>query len=397
MKVLQINSVCGIRSTGRICTDIADTLREYGHDCKVAYGRENIPHQYRETAVRIGNDRDVKFHAVTSRLFDNTGKGSRKATREFLKWVDEYNPDVIHLHNIHGYYINIKMLFDYLKKANKPVVWTMHDCWAFTGHCSHFDYIGCQKWKNGGCNNCPQKKSYPSSILLDRSRKNFIEKKQYFQGLKNLTIVTPSQWLADKVSESFLKDYPIKVIHNGIDLTQFSPNENSNFRDKYDLVDKVIFLGVASAWKKAKGLYDFYKINEMKSDREAVVLVGLTKQQMSDLPEGIIGIERTNSISELAEIYTTADVFINPTYAEAFGLTNIEAQACGTPAVTYRAGGSPEGVLSENVVERGDVKVLLNRAREVILSPKTMDVSVFSKENCYAEYIELYRKILDRL
>ena len=210
-----------------------------------------------------------------------------------------------------------------------------------------------------------------------------------------MIIATPSQWLADMVKCSFLKDYPIKVMYNGIDLSVFKTTKTGNFREEYSLLDKKILLGVASAWSKAKGLYDFYKMNEMKSSDEVIVLVGLTKKQMLELPEGIIGIERTNSVAELAEIYTTADVFVNPTYAETFGLTNLEAQACGTPAVTYRAGGSPEGVLSENVVECGDVKALLYRAREVMQSPEIMDVSSFSKDNCYAEYIELYRNMFN--
>lgn len=395
MRILQINSVCGIRSTGRICTDIADILKQSGDECKIAYGRENVSENYKQYAVKIGNDIDVKFHALMSRIFDNTGKCSKIATKRFLKWVDEYNPDVIHLHNLHGYYINLEMLFNYLKKIQKPVVWTLHDCWTFTGHCSHFDLLDCRRWKNEGCHTCPQKKGYPTSVLLDRSKKNFLEKKQLFSGLSNMTIVTPSQWLADLVKQSFLKDYTIKVIHNGIDLSRFKPTPTGIFRENYGLQDKIILLGVASAWGKSKGLYDFYKMHEMKEENEVFVLVGLTQQQISDLPEGIIGVSRTNSIKELAEIYTAADVFLNPTYEETFGLTNVEAQACGTPSVTYCAGGSPEGVLNENIVERGNVDALLCRARELVASPNTMDVSSFSRDNCYARYISLYCQMVD--
>ena len=151
MKVLMINSVCGIRSTGRICTDIAEELEKQGHDVKIAYGRETVPEKYQKYAVRIGTDLDVKLHGIKTRLFDRHGFGSKRATKKFIKWVEEYDPDVIHLHNLHGYYINIKILFDYLKKANKKVVWTLHDCWAFTGHCTHFDFVGCNKWKCKCC------------------------------------------------------------------------------------------------------------------------------------------------------------------------------------------------------------------------------------------------------
>ena len=174
-----INSVCGIRSTGRICTDIASELEAQGHQVKIAYGRENVPEQFQRYAVRIGNDLDMRLHGVKARLLDASGFGSKSATKRFIKWVKDYDPDVIHLHNIHGYYINIEILFNYLKNSGKPVVWTLHDCWAFTGHCAYFDFAGCEKWKTG-CYGCPLKKSYPSSILIDRSKKNYIQKKRLF-------------------------------------------------------------------------------------------------------------------------------------------------------------------------------------------------------------------------
>ena len=394
MKVLQINSVCGIRSTGRICTDIADVLQKNGDECKIAYGRENVPARYQDVAVRIGNDVDVRCHALMTRIFDNTGYGSKRATKKFLKWVEEYNPDVIHLHNLHGYYINLDLLFKYLKKSRKPVIWTLHDCWAFTGHCSYFDLVGCCKWENVGCYACPQKTNYPKSVLIDRSKKNFFEKQKFFMGLDNMILVTPSQWLADLGKRSFLKDYPIKVIHNGIDLSFFKPTDG-NFRDRYGLQDKTILLGVAASWGNSKGLFDFYKVNEIKAENEVLVLVGLTAKQIAELPKGIIGIERTNSVSELAEIYTAADVFINPTYQDNYPTVNLEAQACGTPAVTYHSGGSPEGVPGENVVERGNVDDLLQIARERAVMPKLLDVSGFSKEDAFSKYINLYCQLLD--
>lgn len=395
MKVLQINSVCGIRSTGRICTDIADILKAGGGDCRVGYGRESVPEKYSSIAVRIGNEGDANRHAAMSRIFDNTGHGSKRATKEFIKWVKEYDPDVIHLQNIHGYYVNLELLFNYLKEAKKPVVWTLHDCWAFTGHCAHFDLIDCRKWENGGCHSCPQKKRYPTSMVFDRSKKNFIEKKQLFTGLSNMTIVTPSQWLADLVKRSFLGEYPIKVIHNGIDLSVFKPTPTGDFRERYGLQDKTVLLGVASAWGKSKGLYDFKKMSEMKSDNEAIVLVGLKPEQISDLPDGIIGISRTNNTQELAEIYTAADVFLNPTYEDTYPTVNLEAQACGTPVVTYRTGGSVESVPGDYSADRGNAQALLDKARQVVASPEIIDASAFSRDICYGEYIDLYRQIAD--
>ena len=392
MRVLMINSVCGIRSTGRICTDIAKMLTLRGDDCKVAYGREEVPSNLQRFAVRIGNDIGVKCHVAMARAFDNVGYGSKVATKKFLKWVDEYKPDIIHLHNLHGYYLHIELLFNYLKKKKIPVVWTLHDCWPLTGHCAHFDACGCDRWESG-CYHCPQKACYPSSFFFDRSKANYLKKKELFTGLENMTIVTPSQWLANLVKRSFLREYPVRVMHNGIDLSVFQPQE-SDFRIRYGLQNKIIFLGAATSWGRAKGLYDFYQMNEIKAENEVIVLVGLTKEQISALPAGIVGVSRTNCAQELAEIYTAADVFINPTYQETFGLTNIEAQACGTPSVTYFTGGSPEGVPESNVVERGDVEALLRKARETVKSKRIMDVSNFAQETCFEKYIGLYHEII---
>ena len=198
MKVFQINSVCGIRSTGRICTDLAEVLSSSGHECKIAYGRETVPEKYKNISYRIGSNLGVKLNALKARIFDNEGFNAKGATRKLVKEIKAFNPDVIHLHNLHGYYLNLKILFGYLKKADKPVVWTLHDCWAFTGHCSYFDFAGCTKWQTQ-CHHCSQKKDYPVSKCRDRSRKNYLDKKQIFTGVKNLTIVTPSKWLKSKV------------------------------------------------------------------------------------------------------------------------------------------------------------------------------------------------------
>jgi len=383
MKILQINSVCGIRSTGRICTDLAEVLEQNGHECKIAYGRESVPEKYQKYAIRIGSDFDVKMHALQSRLFDNSGFCSKRATEKFIEWVKEYNPDIIHLHNIHGYYINIEVLFNYLEEADKPVVWTLHDCWTFTGHCAHYSYVQCDKWKVG-CNNCQQRKSYPSSFLFDHSRKNWLKKKALFTRVKNMTLVTPSKWLAGEVRQSFLNMYPVTVVPNGIDLNVFKPTP-SNFRKKNNLEGKKIVLGVASAWNPLKGLNDFVALSKILDENYKIVLVGVTAKQKKKLPKDILAIERTNNVKELAEIYTAADVFLNPTYQDTYPTVNIEAQACGTPVVTYRTGGSVESVPKQNVVEQG----LLSEIKSLLTT------TLCQKENFDNDKFELLKKYID--
>lgn len=385
MKILMINVVCGIRSTGRICTDLADALSEQGHTVKIAYGREDVPDKYKKYAVRIGTDIDVKIHGIQSRIFDNTGFGSKRATHKFIEWVKEFDPDVIHLHNIHGYYINIELLFNYLAKANKRVIWTLHDCWAFTGHCPHFSYIKCDKWKTG-CSKCPQKKEYPTSLLADNSKNNWIKKKALFTSVKDMTIVTPSQWLADLVKQSYLGKYPAIVIHNGIDTSVFKPTP-SDFRKKNGLEDKKILLGVASAWSDKKGLSDFIKLSEELDEKYKIVLVGLSEEQMKTLPSNIIGITRTNSTKELAEIYTAADVFLNLTYEDNYPTVNLEAQACGTPVITYRTGGSVESVNNENCVDQSDYKQIMR-----LINKDLKLIAAANKKEMISLYEQTYLK-----
>lgn len=390
MKVLMINSVCGIKSTGRIATDLADMLTEKGHTVKIAYGREEVPEKYKEYAIRIGNEWDVRLHALEARLFDNAGFGSKKATLKFLEWVREFAPDIIHLHNLHGYYINVELLFKFLKEYKKPVIWTLHDCWAFTGHCAHFDLCKCYKWKTE-CHKCPQKKEYPASILLDNSRKNYRNKKKAFQGVDNMVIVTPSDWLSDLVKESFLREYETRVINNGIDLALFKPTEGG-FREKYKLENKIIVLGVASAWGVKKGLVDFIELRKQLDRRYEIVLVGVSEEDKNILPNGVLGITRTNSVKELAEIYTAADIFLNLTYEDNYPTVNLEAQACGTPVITYRTGGSVESVPEEQVANQGDLKSVV----ELIVKyegKKTSVQSFYDKNVAFEEYIELYEEI----
>lgn len=387
MKVLMINSVCGIRSTGRICTDLAELLEEKGHICKIAYGREAVPEKYERFAVRIGSELGVKLHGVKARLLDAAGFGSRSDTKKFIEWVKTFEPDVIHLHNIHGYYINVELLFEFLKEYGRPVVWTLHDEWAFTGHCAYTS--GCDRW-SVECDNCPRISSYPAS-LTENSRSNFIRKRTQFCNVGNMVIVTPSQWLAGLVGQSYLSDYKTVVINNGIDTESFKPTD-SDFRAKHGLEDKKIILGVASAWGRGKGFYDFIKLSERLPDSCKVVMVGVTEKQKNELPDKILAITRTNNVKELAEIYTAADVFVNLTYDDNYPTVNLEAQACGTPAVTYRTGGSVESVADECIVEQGDIQGVIDLLDKALECKKELS---FDKKDMLRQYAEIYEKVCE--
>lgn len=362
MKVLLINSVCGIGSTGKICGAIAESYEQQGHEVKIAFGRDaTVPERFARFAVRIGSDLDVKLHALRTRLLDDHGFGSRAATREFLRWADEYDPDLVWLHNIHGYYINVELLFNWIKSRPKMrVKWTLHDCWAFTGHCVHFMVAKCDAWKQG-CAHCPEKKTYPASLLLDNSRQNYLRKKRAFTDVRDMTLIVPSQWLGNLVKQSFLKDYPVEVRYNTIDTNVFKPTPG-DFREKYGLVGKQIILGVASVWTERKGLRDFYELRKLLDERYAIVLVGLSQKQVDSLPRGILGIVRTESPQELAAIYSCADVFFNPTYEDNYPTVNLEAESCGTRIITYNTGGCAETIRDprSRVIAVGNYKELVN-------------------------------------
>lgn len=361
MKYLFINSVAGIGSTGRLAAEKCRELMREGNECVLAYGRDKANCDDVPT-VRIGSDLGVRVHGAMSRILDNQGFGSRAATRRFLDWVRQYDPDVIWLHNVHGYYIHIGELFSYLKTCGREIRWTLHDCWSFTGHCAYFDYVGCEKWKTG-CHDCPQKRAYPASLLLDNSRKNYETKRELFTGIPNLTIITPSRWLAELVKQSYLRDYPVEVVYNTINTEIFQPTPG-DFRQKHGLEGKTILLGVASVWDGRKGLKDFTALASRLDETYKIVLVGLSLKQIRELPGSILAMTRTSSPRQLAEIYTTADVFVNPTYEENYPTVNLEARACGTSVVCYDTGGSRETLGPSDIcVPKGDLEALLQGIR----------------------------------
>lgn len=387
-----INSVCGIRSTGRICTDLAVELERQGHEVKIAYGRENVTAEFERFAVKIGTDLDVKLHGIKARVFDAMGFGSAEATKVFIHWLKKYDPDIIHLHNIHGYYINIEILFEYLKTCGKKIIWTLHDCWAFTGHSAYCDAIDCTSWKTG-CHDCPQKNVYPKS-LTDNSKNNWLKKKEIFTGIPDFTIITPSNWLKGLVQKSFFKDYPVEVIHNGIDTNVFKPTE-SDFREKYNLQNRFALLGVATSWDEMKGLNDYILLSKLLSEDYQIVLVGLSSKKFRTLPKNIIGIQRTSNIKELAEIYSACDVLLNLTYCDTYPTVNLEALACGTPVVTYDTGGSPEAIGDNGIVtEKGNMRDLLIAIEKLCSEPKELisNMRLYDKVTAIKQYITIYNK-----
>lgn len=351
MRLLIINSVLGFGSTGRIALDIAKEYKVNGYEVKIAYGRKsNDTEDAKEYGIRIGSSLDVYSHVAYTRLTDKHGLASKRATKEFLKWADEYNPDMIWLHNIHDYYINYELLFAWIKKrAQMKVKWTLHDCWAFTGHCSHFAYVKCDKWKSG-CGNCPKLDQYPKSFV-DNSLENYRRKKAAFTGVKDLTIVTPSNWLKNLVKGSFLSEYSVEVFYNKVDTNVFKPTP-SVFKADHGIQDKKMILGVANVWNDRKGLNDFIELSKLIDDNTyKIVLIGLFEKQIDVLKNAspnILALPRTSNVEELVGIYSAADVFVNPTYEDTFPTVNMEAEACGTPVITYDTGGCRETIKSAN-------------------------------------------------
>ena len=394
MKVIQINSVFGKGSTGKICLGITELLEKEGIDNCVLYSGSGVESPL---GIKYTQNKNAKFTALKSRICGNFGFNSENETKKLISKLDELSPQLVHLHNIHSHDCNFEMLLTYLKERNIKTVWTFHDCWCFKGYCTYFDVVRCEKWKNT-CNYCPQKKTF--SFFFDKSSKLHNKKKAAFDKL-NLTIVTPSKWLASMVKESFLKDVTIRVIYNGIDLNMFKPTGNPSISIKETDNEKIV-LGVADVWGYRKGLDVFVELSKRLPENYKIVLVGTDENVDKQLQKNIISIHRTNNHKELAELYTGADVFVNPTREEVLGLTNIEANACGTPVITFRSGGSPECIdeTSGSVVDCDDIDAL---EKEII---RICETNPYSKEDCikrakifnqnerFMEYLKLYKELL---
>lgn len=390
MKVVQINSVCGQGSTGKIAVDISRSLNDRGIENYILYGIGKS--EYPE-GISISDMYYVKLNILLTRLLGKHGFYSHGATHKLIKHLKRIKPDVIHLHNIHGHYLNVRMLFHYIKKNNIKTIWTLHDCWSFTGHCSHFNFVGCEKWKSG-CHNCEQLREYPVSLLFDRSRGGYKAKKKVFTGVGDMTIVTPSDWLGNLVSQSFLKDYNVLTVNNGIDLSVFKPCK-SDIKSKLGIADKKVILAVSAHYGERKGYKYYLDLAKRLPQDYVIVMVGVSEEQRNTLPQNIIGITRTENQRELAELYTAADVMVNLTLEDTFPTVNIESIACGTPVITWEIGGSPEiagdecGAVEKALDLDGIYKAIMsvtkdedkcvNRAKEK-----------FDKNKMIETYIELY-------
>ena len=392
--LLQINVTANWGSTGKIAEQIGVCAMAHGWESYIAYGRMMNPSK--SQLIKIGTKADVYEHFAEQLLFDDEGLSSRFATKCLVDNIEKINPDIVQLHNIHDHYLNYKILFDYLNKTKTKAVWTFHDCWAFTGHCFHFAPKKCDRWKTQ-CHDCPLKTEYPKTIL-DRSYKNYNLKRLLFGGCKNLTIVPASYWMADFVKQSFLKDKRIEVVHNGVDLNVYKPlGEKSSARDKFRII------AVSNIWNSDKGEQDIYKLREMLPvDEYEITMVGLSSEQVNNLPSGIRGTQRTQNVNELVKLYSESDVLVNPTYADTFPTVNLEALACGTPVITYRTGGSPEAIDERTgvVVEQGNVEALAKVIRKMRNHPLSSEdcrkraERYFDKDKCFEKYINLYDSLI---
>lgn len=400
--LMQINSTVNSGSTGRIAEQIGVLSKTAGWESYIAYGRAAGKSQ--SHILKIGNKLSAGIHGAESLLFDNHGLSSTSASKQLIRRIKEFSPDIIHLHNIHGYYVNYRILFEFLSKSNTPVVWTLHDCWSYTGHCSYYSDINCQKWQKQ-CAQCPKFHNYPKSLFFDRSEKNYRIKKECFNSISNLTLVPVSHWLEEEVKKSFLAKHKVYCILNGVDIEQFKPKEDlESVRNTYGLNGKKVLLGVATAWGPRKGWSDYIRLSNILPSNYQIVMVGVTEKQAKELPSSIMTIHRTESVEKLAELYSLADVVLNLSDEESFGLTTAEGFACGTPSVVYNCTASPELITPETgaVIEKGDIDGLVNAINAITSLGKQhytdkcreRAVTLYDKNKNYRQYIELYKELL---
>jgi glycosyltransferase involved in cell wall biosynthesis len=404
--LLQISIEVNSGSVGRIAEQIGKTAIDYGWESYITYARNHLPSKSK--TIKIGNRLDIYWHGINTRLFDNHCLKSTGSTIKLIAQIKAIKPDIILLHHIHGYFLNMEVLFNYLSIIDTPVVWIFHDCWSMTGHCAYFDYVDCNKWLDG-CYKCPQKNRYPASFFLDRSKRNYQLKKELFTSTGSMTIVPVSNWLGEIVKRSFFKKYPMQIIPNGIDTDIFLPKQDrENIREKFKLGQKFVILGVAGIWEERKGLTDFFELNDIIDHKEyKIVLIGLNKKQIKYLQKEILGIERTENVQELADFYSCSDVFLNPTWEDTFPTTNLESLACGTPVITYQTGGSVESVSADTgvVVDKGDVAGLYEAVRTIKTRGKQFytyncrqrAVVNYDRRDRFKDYINLFEKLIGKI
>lgn len=406
MKILRITTEINRSSIGRTTEQIGSLVLSEGWESYIAWGRNDGKSESKK--IHIGNKLSVFSHVLMTRLFDLHGFGSYISTKIFIRELARIKPDIIHLHDIHGYYLNVKLLFKFLKEYDIPVVWTHHDCWAFTGHCAFYSSVDCNKWITG-CNNCPLYKEYPRSIFIDNSKLNYKLKKSIFLSLNNLYNVGVSEWISEELNKSFLNKYPILTICNGIDTDVFFPNQRNSedVRIKYGInKEDVVLIGVATSWGERKGLSDYFKLREVLDDNYKIVLIGVTKSLQAKLPSGVVGIPRTDSLDELRDLYSSSDIVLNFANAESFGKTTPEGLACGVPSIVYNCTASPYLVDKDTgvVVDKGDIIAIVNAIREIMSWDKDITIKkcraraceLYSIKNNWPQYISLYKKIMEK-
>ena len=402
MRIFQMNTVCGIKSTGRIAAEIGKLVEADGGQCMIGCGANFVPDWAQHMAYKTLSVFKRKVYSVLTRYLDADSCFNAIGTWRLTRQMERFQPDVVHLHNIHGGYLHAGVLFRYLQKKNIPVVWTLHDCWPFTGHCAYFDYCGCDKWQTQ-CHTCQQQRSYPVCLGVDGSKRNHKRKRRQFTSLKNLTMVTPCQWMTQPLGQSYMGQYPVRVIYNGVDLNSFRPVE-SDIRKRYGVENGKLVLAVAADWDERKGLRYLVKAAQQLGSEYHVVVIGVSKAQAEALPEGMIGIEHTANVQELVEWYSAADCLANPSMEDNMPMVNLEALACGTPVATFRTGGCPEAVDADTgiVVEKEDVDGLCNAIRR--LAPKTEEckqaclkrAQQFDAARTFENYLALYRELCDK-
>ncbi len=408
MKLLQINPVIRENtSTGKIMRELGELAQDAGWESYIAYSRarDGVP-QHSSQLIPVGGRLDLLIHWLATRLFDAHGLASEHATRRLIRRIHEIDPDIVHIHNVHGYFLNYPLLCDFLAERGKPVIWTVHDCWLFTGHCYHYAAVGCSKWQTQ-CHDCPQKRAFPKSWILDRSKQNYEQKRHALTAIPNMTLVTVSDWMRQEVRKSFLRDVPCRVIHNGIDLEVFHPRTDVRIRNLYGISTEHYILAVASIWLPEKGIADLVRLSSLLAPDEGLVIVGrIAEEQKSSFPASVTFIPRTDNAAALAALYSEALALVNPTWQDNYPTVNLEAIACGTPVITYRTGGSVEAVTKHTgfVVDQGDTEGLAACIREVRSQGKAQyseacrgyALQHFEKKERFQDYIQLYESLATR-
>lgn len=391
MRIFQINADWDSGGPGTVAKDIYDSIISEGHECKVIYSRGNYP--LSGDLIKVSTGGDIKMHALLSRLSGLEGYYSKKNTKTIIELVSDYNPDIIQMHNLLGHYLNFPLWFEFLSNYSKPVVWTIHDCSPFTGHCINFDRIKCEKWKYK-CDKCLLYKEYPYSYFFDTSKKVFEDKQVWYSKIKNMHLVVPSEWMKKIVKKSILGNKSISVINNGINLEQFKPIE-SNIRQKYGLEGKKILLSVAYIWNEMKGLYELKKLASILPEKYMLVIIGIGSEKVQS--KNVISIPPISDKNILAKWYTVADIFLNPTLGDNYPTVNIEALSCGTPIITYNTGGSPEIVGDEcgAIVYSNSPEEMKNKIISFTISENMKEIcryraKKFDRNNAYKKYVALY-------